>query len=147
MAAKKKNAKITKAPSGISFMYEPRKPHGALACLDPDCEGHIVEAGDDGVLLFICTGCDWTSPDGHEHEPTRKQFHHVDSTVVKKQTPKKPNVALRNAVRAEARACWDRLHKARKAIKKPTPKLTSADRERLHKLSYSHAEIRDGIKA
>lgn len=159
MAAKKKSAKINKAPSGVSFMYEPRETVSHVSCPDPDCDGMIVESGFQSelqseiqsnrsdALVYVCTACDWTSPDGFEHEPTKRSTHHVVSEVVKKQKPQKPNVQLRNAVRAEAGKRMARLIKARKAIRKPSSKLTSAERDKLHKLSFSIVEIRDELKS
>lgn len=146
MAVKKKG-KITKAPSGVSFMYEPREAHGSTPCVVDGCDGEIVHASGTfptaiGASVFMCTACDWVSPDGYEHEPTPKQFHHVDTTVVKKQKPKKPNVQLRNAVRAEVHKQMKRLIKERAKFPK---KLSDKQREHMHTFAVSSEAIREEL--
>jgi hypothetical protein len=174
MAAKK----ITKRPSGISFKHTPAEPYPPLTHtwpLDPhhDCEGEIVLASGgfptcNEHATFICTGCDWISPDGYVHEPTKV-------TKVPKPKPRKkqkPNIdpaELRDAVNAECRKRMARLVKERakfpptfiEAREKAThgpdkgklitvlhdnPDFTDNMREQLHKLSFTAEEVRAELK-
>jgi hypothetical protein len=64
-----KSDKITKAPSGVSFYYEPQPEPQRTPC--PGCgKGHVVWNGTDIRYTFICTGeCGWQCPD----PPVRKE--------------------------------------------------------------------------
>jgi hypothetical protein len=119
MARKAKTGKITKAPSGISFMYAPPErqrttPHAWSINPEHHCEngGVVYTVGRNrhpGVnrpdaLIYGCTGCEWNSPSGDfEHEPSVRQILPRKRPVVKKQAQKKMPVDLRDAVRAEVR--------------------------------------------
>jgi hypothetical protein len=144
----KKQKKITKAPSGISFLYEPKQPNEKTPC--PECgEGQLFTTErEDGFLIFCCSECDWCSPSGNfTHEPTKRSTHHVCTEVVKKQKPMKPNRQLRDAVRKEARRRMRALVKLRETMPKDSNKLTTKQREKLHAKSFSIVEIRDELKA
>jgi hypothetical protein len=145
--ASKQTKKITKAPSGVSFMYEPKQPNDYTLC--PDCkDGELrTTVRKDGFLVFVCTDCDWVSPSGEfQHEPTKRTILPRKLPVVKKQAQKKQPRELCDAVRVEARKRMARLVKAREAMKKPSSKLTPAERDKLHKLSFSIVEIREELK-
>ena len=166
MAAKKKGKRITKAPSGTSFTYAPPTPYGPLMHtwpLDPDhdCDGTIVMIEGElpavsGGAVFICTGCDWTSPDGFRHNPTKRQIMPRPKPR-KKQKPVLDSPELRAAVNAEVRKRMARLT-AERAKFPPTflkkgkklvnnPKFTDAMRDHMHKFYVDAVEIRDEFES
>jgi hypothetical protein len=120
MASKKKqprSKKITKAPSGISFMYAEREPHGVMKhawARKPEhrCKkgGTIYVVGPNphpGVnrpdaLIYACDACKWKSPSGNfSHDPTQPTEHHVETGTIKKQNSKKQTKEFVAAFRAE----------------------------------------------
>lgn len=75
--AKKKRGKITKAPSGVSFMYESKPRTEKISC--PDCgKGHVVMTRGgfptcNAGSTFRCSKrCGWKSPNGRKPKPQKK---------------------------------------------------------------------------
>lgn len=105
--------KITKAPSGVSFTHTPAEPYGPLTHDWPrvkhTCGGTIRVAGKQDsrdanrpdALIYVCTGCDWISPDGFEHDPTPKTFHHVATDTILSQPSKVQTPEFIKAFRKE----------------------------------------------
>lgn len=152
MPAKKKSAKITTAPSGKSFMYEPRETNREVPCPDRTCDGVVVqESGgfptcNEGSV-FTCTECDWISPSGKfQHEPTQPTLHRVETTVVKTQKQKPRKRSEVETFRAEFRKRLSRLVKEREKIAKLTPKLSTVDRASLRKVSFTSEMIVNDLK-
>ena len=171
--------KITTAPSGASFTHTPAQPYGALMHtwpLDPhhDCGGTIVMSEGElptvsGGAVFICTGCDWISPDGYRHTPTKPQKRPQPKPMKKQRAVVDPP-ELRAAVNAEVRRQMARLAKERvkfppslipervKAVRGPdkgkiitvwhdNPDFTGAMRDHMHTFAVDAQAIRDELKA
>lgn len=120
MAGKKKQTKITKAPSGISFMHEERgfrqnaMPHAWARKPKHHCKngGTIYVVGPNphpGVnrpdaLIYACDSCKWKSPSGKfQHDPTEPTEHHVLTDTITKHNSKKQTKEFIAAFRAEYR--------------------------------------------
>lgn len=154
--------KITKAPSGTSFMYEPREPVSEIHCTQDGCNGIIVhtEGGfptcNEGSV-FICTECDWISPDGYEHEPTERTVLEWGGSILRSQPSKRQTEDFISAFRAEKAKQMKRLIKERakfppSLLKKGkrwvfNPKFTSEMREHMHTFAINEDEIAAQIVA
>src|SRR5580765_7631538 len=115
MPTKKKTQKITKAPSGISFLFTARAAAKRLRHTWPsdpkhDCKGKIVAVGPQtktqanrpDAVEYACLECDWISPSGEfQHTPTKRSIVQWGGPTVTKHPRKKMPGDLRDAVRAE----------------------------------------------
>ena len=87
----KKQKRINTAPSGISFMYEPKPEAKPMKC--PGCgKGHVTMSKggfptcNEGSVFTCSKKCGWKSPSGNfKHKPTPKQ------TLWPKRKPVKKN--------------------------------------------------------
>lgn len=174
MAARKgkKQAKITKAPSGASFMYAPRE--AATELRHVDCGGIVSDQGANkhpganrpDARTYACGKCGREWPSGEfQHEPTVRSEHHVVSEVVKRQAQKKMPTDLRDAVRAEVKRRMEILaaeraklpssfityrkkNKKGKLVRYYTdnPKFTEKMRQHMHRFYVDATEIHDALK-
>jgi len=110
--ASKKTRKITKAPSGVSFMYVPAAAAGKLrhAWHKRTCGGVVRVIGRNrtsganrpDALIYGCSKCSWKSPSGNfSHEPTTPTRLWPKRKPMKKQHPVLDPVELRDAIRRE----------------------------------------------
>jgi hypothetical protein len=147
MAAKKKSAKITTVPKGKSFMHKPSEPNGET---QHDCGGKIVQASGTfptatGATVFMCTGCDWISPDGYVHNDSVVQKVPRPKPIKKQKGISDP-VELRDAVRKEVRKRTAKLAKVRATMPKNSKKLTATQRGKLSRYGFSAVQIRDELR-
>jgi hypothetical protein len=159
--ARKKTQKITKAPGGKSFMYEPRDEAGPTKC--PDCgKGDVIltrggfPTCTDGSHFVCSKKCGWKSASGNfKHTPTKPTKHYVETRVVKKHKSKKDSSALRKRIAEEflrrRKLCIAERKKFPPSLVKKgkrwvsNPKFTPAMREHMSKFQFSPEAIRDEI--
>ena len=176
MAASKKikRGKISKAPKGKSFMHTPAEPRGPLThnWHSDECGGEIVmtEGGfptcNEGSV-FVCTECDWISPDGYTHEPTTRTVVEWGGPIIRSQPSKRQTEEFVKAFRKEKKRQMEILAAEREKfppslLKKgrhtkgkykgqpryvPNPKFTDAMREHMHTFAVDEDAISEAIVA
>lgn len=175
MPARKKSNKITTAPKGKSFKYVPAEPRGPLTHdwqHKHKCGGEIVMTEGtfptcNGGTVFVCTECDWISPDGYTHEPTVRTVVEWGGPIIRSQPSKRQTEDFIQAFRAEKSKQMDRLIKERakfppsllkkgKYAKGPkkgqdrwvnNPKFTDEMREHMHTFAVDEDAISEAIVA
>lgn len=127
----------------------------------PECRSGVIVHTEGGFptcnegSVFICTECDWISPDGYEHDPTTPTEHHVVADVVKKQKSKKQTKEFLAVFHAEKQRQMNRLTKERakfppSLIKKgkkwiSNPKFTDKMRDHMHTFAVDEDAIAEQI--